>query len=56
MKGLSGIVLINSRQPEENTLEKAKSEGIPILVSGLPAFELVGRLYQLGITGLGDAS
>jgi hypothetical protein len=56
MKSLSGIVLINSRQPEENTLEKAKSEGIPLLVSGLPAFELVGRLYQLGITGLGDAS
>lgn len=55
MKSLTGIILINNRQPEENTLEKAKSENIPLFISELPAFELVGRLYQLGISGLGDA-
>ena len=55
MKELSGIILINGRQPEEATLEKAKSENIPILVSPLPAFEVVGRLYQLGISGTENA-
>jgi hypothetical protein len=55
MKELSGIILINNRQPEEATLEKAKSENIPIIVSELPAFEVVGRLYRLGITGIDDA-
>jgi hypothetical protein len=55
MKELSAIILINNRQPETATLEKAKGENIPILVSSLPAFELVGRLYKLGITGMGDA-
>ncbi len=55
MKELSGIILINSRQPEAATLEKAKSENIPILVSQLPAFEVAGRLYGLGITGMDDA-
>ena len=51
MKELLGIIIINGRQPEEGTLEKAKEEGIPIMVSKLPAFELVGRLYELGISG-----
>ncbi|MFH1097017.1 MAG: serine kinase [Candidatus Desantisbacteria bacterium] len=49
LKELSGIILVNNRQPAEDTLEKAKQEGITILVSQLPAFELAGKLYQLGI-------
>lgn len=49
LKELAGIILVNNRQPAEDTLEKAKQEGIAILVSQLPAFELAGKLYQLGI-------
>ena len=56
MKGLSGIVLINSRGPEEATLRKAEEEKIPVMVSKLTAFELIGRLYNLGITGTGNAA
>ncbi len=56
MKGLSGIILINSREPEEATLRKAEDEKIPIMVSKLAAFELTGRLYNLGITGTGNAA
>jgi hypothetical protein len=55
MKELSGIILINGRQPEEATLNKAISENVPLLVSALPAFELVGRLYALGVAGIDDA-
>jgi hypothetical protein len=51
MKDLLGIIIINGRQPEEETSEKAKEENIPIMVSDLPAFQLVGELYQLGISG-----
>jgi len=51
MKGFAGILLVGGREPQEGTLEKAESERIPILVSELPAFELVGRLYGLGIRG-----
>jgi hypothetical protein len=50
LKELAGIILVNGRTPEEDTLRKAEEEKIPILVSKLPAFELVGRLYQLGVT------
>ena len=51
MKSIGGIILVNGREPEEGTLRKAEAEGIPIMVSSLPAFELVGRLFGLGISG-----
>jgi len=51
MKSLAGIVLINGREPEKETVQKAESEGIPIMVTDIPAFELVGRLFALGISG-----
>ena len=38
-------------KPEKDTVAKAAEEGIPVMVSALPAFELVGRLYKAGIRG-----
>lgn len=51
MKDLVGVILVNRREPEAETITKAEEENIPIMVTDLPAFELVGKLYQLGITG-----
>ena len=51
MKDLLGIIIINGRQPEQETIEKAEEEDIHIMVSDMPAFQLVGELYQLGISG-----
>ncbi len=51
MKGLCGVVLVNGREPAQETIEKAEAEGVPILLSKLPAFELAGRLHQLGVKG-----
>ncbi|MFH1006142.1 MAG: serine kinase [Candidatus Latescibacterota bacterium] len=51
MKDLSGIITVNGREPEAETIEKADREQIPILVSKMPAFELIGQLCALGITG-----
>ena len=51
IKGLSGIVIINSREPEEETVKKAKEKGVAIMVSQMTAFELSGRLYALGLSG-----
>ncbi len=50
-KGLAGIILVQGREPEKDTVAKAAEEGIPVMVSALPAFELVGRLYKAGIRG-----
>ena len=51
MKGLAGIVLINGREPEEETLAKAVDEDLTMMVSTLPAFELIGQLYAMGVRG-----
>jgi serine kinase of HPr protein (carbohydrate metabolism regulator) len=51
MKGLSGIVIINGREPEDETVKKAEEKGVPIVVSRMTAFELSGRLYALGLSG-----
>ena len=51
MKGLSGIVIINGREPEEETVNKAEEKSVPIMVSQMTAFELSGKLYALGLPG-----
>jgi hypothetical protein len=48
---LAGVIIVSSRQLEEETIQKAQQEGIPILVSKLPAFETIGRLHSIGIPG-----
>src|SRR5512142_2115641 len=50
-KDLAGIILVQGRQTEKDTIAKAEEEGIPILVTNLSAFEMVGRLYKAGIRG-----
>ncbi len=50
-KGLAGIVLVQGRVPEDDTVAMAEKESIPIMVTDLSAFEFVGRLYKAGIRG-----
>jgi len=52
MKDLAGIILVNGREPEQETIEKAEAENIAIMVTEMPTFEIVGRLYSLGVTGI----
>lgn len=47
LKEHAGIILINSCEPNPDTLEKADREKIPIMVSNLSAFELSGRIFKL---------
>ena len=51
MKDLAGIILVNAREPEPETVEKADAENIPVMVSEMPTFELVGKLCNLGVGG-----
>jgi DNA-binding LacI/PurR family transcriptional regulator len=51
LKEIAGIIIIGGREPEKTTLAKADEENIPILLTNLPAFEVVGRLYKMGISG-----
>lgn len=49
LKDIVGIIIIGGRKAEEETIKKAETENIPILETQLPAFEIVGKLYELGI-------
>jgi predicted transcriptional regulator len=51
LKEIVGIIIIGGREPEKATLAKAEEEKVPILLTNLPAFEVVGRLYRMGISG-----
>jgi hypothetical protein len=51
MKSLAGIILVNGREPDAETIRKAKAEEVPIMISTMSTFELVGRLFELGISG-----
>jgi len=52
MNNLAGVILVNGREPEAETVEKAEKENIVIMVTEMPTFEIVGRLYDLGVTGM----
>jgi serine kinase of HPr protein (carbohydrate metabolism regulator) len=51
LKELVGIIIVNGRKPEEETLKKAEKENISTIVTKWPTFEIVGRLYELGVRG-----
>lgn len=47
--GLSAVIITGGMKPDENTVQKAKEENVVLYTSDLPAFEVVGRLYSLGV-------
>lgn len=48
-KELCGIIIVNGRTPDEETLGKAEEERIPILISSLSTYDVVCRLCELGV-------
>jgi len=47
LKELSGIIVVNNRTPEKDTLKKAEEENIPLMTTPDPAFVISGKLYGL---------
>ncbi|MBN1351427.1 serine kinase [candidate division KSB1 bacterium] len=50
-KRLAGVIIAGNVRPDDEALEKAKKNNVTVFVSKLDAFEIVGRLYQLGVRG-----
>ena len=48
-KELSAIIIVNGRKPEEETLKSAQAEKTPLIACNLSTYEIVGRLYEIGI-------
>ncbi|MBP7356026.1 MAG: hypothetical protein KA928_07705 [Longilinea sp.] len=46
---LSAIIVTEGAMPDPATLVKANEEGITILATPKPTFEIVGRLWEMGL-------
>jgi predicted transcriptional regulator len=49
LREMAAIVITGGREPDEETVQKADQEHLPVLLSPRSAFELAGRLYALGV-------
>lgn len=51
LKDLAAIILVNGREPAPETLEQAGREKVTLLGARAGAFDIAGRLYELGLKG-----
>lgn len=49
LREIAAIVLTGGQTPDQETVERATQEGIPILLWSDSAFDLAGRSYSAGI-------
>ncbi|MBC7217060.1 MAG: hypothetical protein H5U36_02580 [Candidatus Caldatribacterium sp.] len=49
--GIPCVVVVNNYEVDEETLARARNEGITVLRTPLSAFEAVSRLAALGVPG-----
>jgi serine kinase of HPr protein (carbohydrate metabolism regulator) len=47
LKELAGIILVNNRKPDEQTLKKAQEENVPVCMTKESAFQISGKLFEL---------
>ena len=48
---LAAVVFAGGRKPEDDVLAKAAAEGLALYSSPADTFDVVGRLYGLGVKG-----
>jgi len=48
---LAAVIFAARRLPDDDVRKKAVEEGIPLLSSAETSFDVVGRLYALGVRG-----
>lgn len=49
--GARAVIFAGGRTPDHNVVERAAAEGLSLFVSQEESFEVVGRLYLLGLRG-----
>ncbi|WP_425060589.1 hypothetical protein SCACP_13190 [Sporomusa carbonis] len=51
LAGLAAVIVAGDVEPDKDAVRRAASEEVVLITTTLPTFEVVGRLYSLGITG-----
>ena len=49
LKDLGGIIITEGREPDPETIKKAAEEQVPLMLTTLSTFQVVGKLYEMGI-------
>ncbi len=49
LKDVGAIVIVSDHKPADETIATARQKGICLLGTGMPAFEICGKLYAAGI-------
>jgi hypothetical protein len=49
--GLTAVIISEGRRPEPEVIERARDEGVVLLLSGQSTFSIAGRLSSMGISG-----
>lgn len=47
LKELPAILIVKGLNPTKEAIESAKQQGVPVLCTKEPAFEIAGKLYNL---------
>ncbi len=50
--GLQAVIFSCGRTPDDEIIERATGEGLSLFGSKADTFEIVGRLYELGLRGI----
>jgi len=50
---LAGIIITEGMIPDATTVEKANEERIPLLTTDMTIFTVAGKLFALGVPGVG---
>jgi predicted transcriptional regulator len=51
---MAAVILTGGQEPDQETIEKANEEGIPILMWPKSAFDLAGQICSAGLIKPGD--
>ena len=49
LRNMAAIIVTGGQTPDDETLQKANQEGIPILLWPDSSYRLAGRLYAMGV-------
>lgn len=47
LRDLAAVILVKGFEPDEDSVQHANDEGIPVLGTKLSAFEITGKIYDL---------
>lgn len=47
LKEHAAVIFVNGSEPTAETVSRAEQEGVPLLVSSMPGFEVAGRIYKM---------